>query len=353
MKFFKKNKITLGNVLKFGGIAVVTIILVALISSLIKITFHGVSGGFTGKIVSSMSPFYGGHDDNYSIEPTYDGGVPSPHGILAKLSARNVSESMSIPPYYGGTSGSTAEDFEVTDYNATVETRKLKETCNSILSLKADSAVIFENTNESDRNCNFTFKVERSKVKNVLAIIEGLDPKSLSESTYTIKRQIDDFTGETDILEKKRSSVDSTLESALSAYEEITELSIKTKNAEALAKVIDSKIRIIDRLTSEQIAISEQLDRLARAKEDQLDRLKYTRFNISVYERIYFDSEQLADSWRQEVRNLVENVNLTIQLITVRLITFLLWLLPTILYILALVIIAKYGWRLVRIIWNK
>ena len=49
MDFFNKHNITLGNVLKFIGIAIGAIIIVALLSSLFRISFSGQNGGFLSR----------------------------------------------------------------------------------------------------------------------------------------------------------------------------------------------------------------------------------------------------------------------------------------------------------------
>src|SRR3989339_566326 len=56
------------------------------------------------------------------------------------------------------------------------------------LNLKPREDVIFENASEYEKNCNYSFKVKRDSVKEILSIIESLDPKELNENTYTIKR---------------------------------------------------------------------------------------------------------------------------------------------------------------------
>lgn len=343
MNFFKKEKITFLDSVKFGGFAIVVLILVVLIFALVKVAFQGISTGLGRNVFPSAMP--SSKTFGYAEDAVY-----SSPGVATELSVRNVTTGI-VPPYNGGTTGSTAEDFEVTDYNATIETRNLKKTCGALVALKSAEDVIFENSSEGTSNCSYTFKVKHIKVEGVLTTIEKLDPRELSENTYTIQRQIDDFTSEMEILQKKRASIDATLDSALKAYEEITKLATKTQNAEALAKIIDSKIQIITRLTNERISINEQLDRLARTKVDQLDRLEYTRFYVSVYERRYIDGQQLADSWKQEIRNLVEGVNSAIQFATVRLLTFLLWLLPSILYLFVLVFLVKYVWKAIRKVW--
>ena len=356
MQFLRKYDITGEKLLKFIGVLIGAIIVIALISSLFKLSYYGSGpsfvkrGGF-GIPAPMIEMPYGGSVAYDASESAglYQKGMP---GAVPELSLRNVSRSI-LPPAPAPVPGADAEEFEVTDYNATIESRTVKETCDAVQALKAREYVIFENANEGDSNCYYTFKVEHAKVREILGIIEGLKPKDLTENTYTIKRQIDDLTSEEEILSKKLESIDSTLRSALLAYDEITRVATRAGSAEALAKIIDSKVGIIERLTSERINVTVQLERLSRAKEEQLDRLKYTYFNVSVYERKFFDGEALRESWKQELRELVMSINLAIQSVTTKLLVFVLWLLPIAIYALLLVVVAKYGWRLLRTIWKS
>src|SRR3989339_753836 len=86
------------------------------------------------------------------------------------------------------------------------------------LNLKPREDVIFENASEYEKNCNYSFKVKRDSVKEILSIIESLDPKELNENTYTIKRLIEDYTSELEILQKKLNSIEETLNNAINAY---------------------------------------------------------------------------------------------------------------------------------------
>lgn len=331
----------MGKIVKAVFIGLGLIIVLALVAQLVRLPFGNGMGSF-GKVMSGAPAYNMAAQDSYS-----ESGV----SYGAKLSTRNVSPIM--PPRPSGSTGSDAESYEVTDYNAQIETRNITETCDAIKELKALDYVIFENASESDRRCSYTFKVEHSRVAEILAIVKNLDPKDLTENTYTIKRQVDDFTSEIEILEKKRDSIDKTLESALRAYDDITSIATRTQNAEALAKIIDSKIGIIERLTQERININATLDQLSRAKAEQLDRLKYTYFNVSVYENIYFDWENIGDSWQAAVKDLVRSINSVLQSVTTGLLSFLLWLLPFIVYIFIIVFVGKYGWRGVKAIWQR
>lgn len=357
---FLKNLPTLTPVLvlKIIGICVGGVLLLAFAFQLIGSSFGALTGQMRGTI-GMVTPGYGGGAD-YDMAVSsdyYDGGYGTKAGYavsesasMPQLSARN---SMPYPMPPQGTTGDTAEEFEVAQYSATIETRRLDDTCATVQALKERTDVIFENTNTYDQGCNFTFKVEKKSVEDVLAIIEKLDPKDLSENIYTIKAQIDDFTSEVEVLTKKRASIDQTLTNALAAYDEITRLATNTQNADALAKIIDSKIGIIERLTQEKININEQLDRLARAKADQLDGLDYTRFNVNVYENKFVDGEQLKDSWKQALREFVANVNRVLQDVTVGLVLLLLLIAQWVLYAAIVLVVAKYGWKIGKYIWFR
>lgn len=250
-------------------------------------------------------------------------------------------------------SGSNLEDFEVTDYSAQFEVQNKTATCGKILNLKGLEYVVFETANEYDRGCSYVFKVEHAHVQEVLAILEQLNPKSLSENTYTIKKQIDDFTSQEEILTNKLDSIDDTLRQAIAAYDGITQLATNTQNADALAKVIDSKVGVIERLTQQRIDLTAQLERLARGKAEQIDRLVYTFFTVNVYESKFVDWQDLGDSWKRSIQEFVANCNQALQGVTVGLLSFLLMIVQFVLYVFIVVLVAKFVWKAVRYIWKQ
>ena len=337
------------NILKIVGLALLAIVVVTLAFRLIGSSFSAFSSK-TG--LNSLIP---------QSAPSYDGGMYSEKADMAYgttgnavgLSIRNVA-SPSVPPANNTiTTGDNAEDFEVTDYSANIETRHLEDTCKQISGLKSRTDVIFENANEYDKGCSYNFKVKHSSVAEILAVIKSLDPKELNENTYTIKRLVDDYTSEVDILKKKIASIEKTLADAVSAYDQVTRLATQTQNVDSLAKIIDSKIGIIERLTQERININAQLERLSRAKAEQLDRLDYTYFNVSVVENKFIDGQNLKDSWKAAIKNFVRDVNNVFQDITVNLVTLLFLILQYVIYFFIVLMVVKYGWRSVKYIWKK
>lgn len=346
MQFPKDFNLKPANILKIAGLVLLAVVVIALAVRLIGSSFGSLDSAST-----RISPAF---DSKFGVDEEY-GEAYGVGGGAVGLSQRNVSpETPSVPPVDGApTTGDDAEDFEVTEYSANIETRSLESTCSKITDLKSREDVIFENSNEYERGCSYSFKVRHDSVEEILAVIKSLDPRELNENTYTIKRLVDDYTSEVDILEKKLDSIEDTLRSAVSAYDDITDLATRTQDVESLAKIIDSKIGIIERLTQEKININAQLERLSRSKADQLDRLDYTYFHVYVTENKFVDGDNLRDSWKEAVKSFVRDINKVIQDVTINLVSLLFLILQYVIYIFIILIIAKYGWKFAKKIWKK
>jgi len=340
------------NILKVLGLVLAAIIVIVLAFRLIGSSFNALFPKTSTSISNMMRQSAPAMD---SSEIYYGkGGVSyDASGSTASLSMRNVAAPSIAPAPDGATVGDSAEEFEVTEYSANIETRHLEDTCNKVVALKTREDVIFENANQYERGCNYTFKVKHKSVAEILAIVKALDPKELNENTYTIKRQVDDYTSEVDILQKKMASIEKTLADAIKAYEEVTKLAIRTQSVESLAKIIDSKVNIIERMTQERININAQLERLERAKAEQLDRLDYTYFSVNILEDKFVDGQNLKDSWKTAIKTFVRDVNKVAQDITINLVTLLLTIAQYVIYFLIVLFVAKYGWQLAKYIWRK
>jgi hypothetical protein len=188
-----------------------------------------------GSFGTSAYPSGGYAESSYPSQMGMNMGAP------ALLSSRNMLDvgGLSKPgmpvPADSYTSGNTAEALSITDYYAQVETAALEQTCSAVSDLKEHDYVIFENASQSKRDCSYRFKVQHGFVDEVLQKVKDLEPIALTENTYTIKNQLDDFTNQFEILENKRNAIDATLESAILAYDDITDLATKSKDAQSLA----------------------------------------------------------------------------------------------------------------------
>jgi len=351
MEFLKKYKISGKKALKVGGIILAVIIIAPLLLSLVGRSLDTLSSVSRSRLGVSTggvpSLGLGGADYGKSMMPeaAYD------MAESVTLSLRNVAPSP-VPPQEP-VPGADAEQYEVKEYSAHYETAELEGICPQIMALKAREDIIFERADENDDSCRYHFKVATATVQEVLDILESLDPKEMSENVFTIKRVITDFTSQQEILERRLETIEATLEDAVDAYDSITQLTIQTRDAETLAKVIESKIRTIERLTQERLNVSTQLDRLAQQKAEQLDRLDYAYFRVTVIERKYIDGEAIADSWKDAVRDFVDNTNQVAQNISVNLAALLLVLLQYLIYLAILLVVVKYGWRSAKAFWKK
>lgn len=264
------------------------------------------------------------------------------------LSTRNI-----MPPVEPGYASGDAEAFEITQYNGTIRTGDLDGTCDVLEGLKVPEYIIFEDANRQEHNCYYKFKVENEHVDEVLGVIEGLKPETFNSNTHTIKMLVDDYTSEVEILKNKLASVEETLSDAQTAYDELQRLATQTRDAETLAKIIDSKINLIERLTNERISIKERIDRINRSKAEQLDRLAYTFFNVSAYERLIVDVKAIKESWVSEVQRFVREFNGVLQEVTLGLGTFMMRLVQTALYFIIALLVVKYGWRFTKKLWKS
>jgi len=338
MEFLKKFNLTGVQFIKGALLLAVALVVLSVIS---KNFFYGTSvsdyGFMNTKQGMSESMFYG--------ESRVSSGAPS-------LSVRNIATDSYMPvPQPGYTPGSDAEDFEVKEYSATIETRTLAEDCEVIQALKKREGVIFENANAYNQGCSYTFKVKKEQVETILAIINERSPKTLSETSYTIKREVTDYTGEIQILENKLATLDKTLADALASYDNVTALASTLNNVESLAKIIESKLSIIERLTMARIETNNQLERLNRAKSEALDRLEYTYFYVQVYENKFVDGEAMKNSWKAAVQQFVREVNTLVQDLSIGFVTLLLILLKFALYGLVLLFAARFSWSVAKKIW--
>ncbi|MFH1012494.1 MAG: hypothetical protein V1760_01980, partial [Candidatus Peregrinibacteria bacterium] len=256
-----------------------------------------------------------------------------------------------VPPYNPPT-GDDAEEYEVKTHNATIKTRKLERVCGQISELKARPEVIFETSNTNDDNCYFSFKVKKEIEAEIVSFIEKLKPEDTNVNVQTIKGTIEAYDKQLEILENKLTSIEDTLKNSQKAYDEITRLATNKQDVESLAKIIDSKLNLIERLSNQRIAVKEEIDRYKQDKNSQMDRLDYSFFNVSVYKDLIFDWKQIKDSWKYELKMFVENFNSVIQGVSVNMMTYLIRFAQVALYFFVSLFLLKLVWTATKKIWK-
>lgn len=323
------------SIAKIIGLVIAGIIVLTIVISLISLSFKTV--------------FYGGN--NYDKE-YYNESITQNYTKSNSDSIQSLQQKIVLPPGQA-TTGDTAEDFEIREHNGTIRTRDLTETCGKITELKSLDYVIFENANEGENSCYYSFKVKIEQENEILAIIKKLDPENFNTQIQTIKRIVDDYDSELDILNKKLVSIEMTLSDAQKAYDELQQLATEKEDVESLAKIIDSKLNLIDRLTQQRIEIRTEIDQFNKAKSEQLDRLNYAYFNINVYEDLYIDVEQIKSTWKSEIKSFVRNVNDMLQNLTVNLVEYILNFFLISIYFFISLGLLKIVWVVTKKIWRK
>ncbi|TSC71806.1 MAG: hypothetical protein G01um101470_485 [Parcubacteria group bacterium Gr01-1014_70] len=345
MEIFKKFEAKLEPVfiLKTAGIILLLIIGFAFVLGMLrstKLSLMDVPGG------SSVPGMGGAQRDDYALESP---SMSEKGNVSMGAPERYISP---VPPPSGGyVSGSDAEEFDVTEYTIKFETDNIIPICSAISDLKTRKDVVFESAHEYDRGCNYTFKALYHEANDIIAMVKGFHPKDFSENTYTIKRILEDVTSEIEILKRRHAAIEETLENAIQSYDKIMAIASGADNADALAKLIEGKLRIIERLTQERIQVASQLGYALRAEADQRDRLLYAYFNVQAVENVFVDKEAIKDSWNMAVRKFVRDVNDVLQGVTVRFAVFLLTVIEWALYAFAVLFIAKFGWHITKDLW--
>ncbi|NBD74413.1 hypothetical protein GVX82_05230 [Patescibacteria group bacterium] len=323
-----------------GAIALLAVVIVAALLSALLSTLRG--GATTQEVgYQSATPGYGGGGG-------YGGSVES----LAPATSARTSAPSPYPPEDDYSAGANAEAFEVRSYDVYVETRAFTRTCEAVAALKPRPEVIFERAAQGESRCSFRFKVELDAADGVLAELAALDPKRLSQSTDSIKQEVDDFLSRIDILTQNLAAVEAVLQEAQEDYDELSALATSEGDTETLATSIERKLALLDELRQRRERVRAELDRLNRTKAEQLDRLSYALFRVEVAEFQLVDREALADSWKRELQQFARTFNDFLQSFTLGFLTSVLWLLLIGLYLLLGVGVVKLGWRIVKRIWH-
>ncbi len=325
MNFFQDFDWSAKSIAKVIGAVLLGFVGLAVVAMLVSFSIRTIVEPFN-------SPRYGGGFAESSVQ--FDKGIGIP------------------PPFPDGAVDQDAEQYEVQDYSVSYSPNDKTEICTTVAALKSREDVIFENASESDRNCNYTFKVLKEKAAEILALLEEFDPENVNSNVYTIQRTIEGLTDELDILNKKLVGIEGTLTEAQTSYDELTKLATRKQDVESLTRLIELKLNTIERLANERRDIAAQIESYERSKAEQLERIKYTNFSVSVYEDRLIDWKQIGDSWRYEIQYFFTSINEVVQGVTVQLATFVLRAVQAIVYIILAVVLLKLVWLMARKVWR-
>ncbi len=332
MSFFKNFDWSAKSIAKVVGLVLLGVVVLTVVIALISFSFRTV--------------FQPARYDQSYVDYGKGG------AMMEMAEAPMMARSNIMPPTPDYSAGDDAEEYEIKTYTATVKTRRLAETCSVISELKVRDDVIFENANQNDDGCWFSFKVEKEIADEILAFIKKLKPEDLNENIRTIKGTIEYYDKQLEILEKKLESVEDILAKAQDAYDEVAILATRKQDVESLAMIIDNKLKLIEKLTNERMNIKQQIDRYNQNKAEQMERLNYSFFNVNIYKDLIFDWKQIKESWKFELKAFVRNFNDVIQGISVNLVTYMIRFVQVAIYFFISIFLLKFVWMATKKIWK-
>jgi hypothetical protein len=147
------------------------------------------------------------------------------------------------------------------------------------------------------------------------------------------------------------------LADAIVAYDELRQVATSLDDAESLTKIINSKLQMIERLTNEQIQLSQRIDMVSQRAIELQDDIEYAQFSVYVQKYKFFDGTSIKDSWVREMQQFVRSVNEMLQDLTLGVIMLVVQLLVGLIYIsivgVTLFLFIKHGWRFVKQSWRN
>lgn len=255
-----------------------------------------------------------------------------------------------IPTPGGYTSG--LERYETTQYNLSARSRGFDQLCESLETLKAEETIHFKHINTGLNRCDARFFVEEGRVAGVLAQFENNRDVEINRNTESVTRHKERLESQSTIVRQQLASVERTLAEAEVAYDEIVAFARANKDSETLSNAINNKLRQIDQLTSRKINLTSQLDNLAQQAADLNERLDVVEFYASFTRANPIQIGKYDRMWEQAWDELRDRFTGTLIGLSAFFGVFLLYVLQYGLYLLVLIIVARFGWKLVRKIWR-
>ncbi len=282
-----------------------------------------VSTGAVGKVANDSRDFAQAESSYYRPEPVPDGYT------------------------------SDLESYETTEYNISAHTKQFDELCNALATLKADSEIHFKYLNTSINSCQALFYVEENKSDNVLSALTTFQGVEVSRGTESVTRHRQQIQTQTGILEQQLASVERTLATAETQFDEIAEFARANKEASVLSQTIREKLTLIDSLTQRKINLTSQLNQLFQQATDLEEKLDVVQFSVAIYRSYPIHPQKNLQKWEQAWEELKDAYTDTLIGLSAFFGIFLLWTLRLTLYLLVLIVILRGVWKFIQYILKK
>jgi hypothetical protein len=324
-----------------GGLAVVIITLIVaafFLASMNSARSTGLSApAFEGGMIAS--------DMAYAPEMMGRGGMESAQSL-------SIAEPGYMPPPSPGGFVSELERYETTDYSVNARTNQFDALCDTLTALKADDRFDFRSLNSSLNNCNAVFFTEERYAGELVPQLQQFDGVTITRSTNSVTRHRQQLQGRADILEQQLASVNRSLATAETQFDEIAAFARDNNDASAFSEAIQEKLRLIDTLTSRKISLTSQLDSLYQQSAELEERLGVVQFTVSVQRSFPLTPSENTRKWEQAWDDLKDTYTDTLIGLTTVFGIFLLWTGRIALYLLVVLVVIRLLWKFVRFIWK-
>lgn len=259
-----------------------------------------------------------------------------------------------VPPSNPTNGGYTAnlERYETTDYQVSGRIKDFASFCDTLETLKADDRYDFRTLQSSLNNCRATFYTEERYADEVLSQLQQNEGVQTSRVTQSVTRHREQIQSRSNIIQQQLNSVTNTLVAAEQAYDEIAGFAREERDTETYSEAITEKLRQVDQLTQRKISLTSQLDTLAQQAADLNERLGVVQIDVNVSRSYTLNPDKAARQWEQAWEMLTDTwTNFGIWL-TVYLGIFLLFVAQWSLYLIILLVLARFGYKLARRIWK-
>ncbi len=271
-------------------------------------------------------------------------------GMIESISARSMK--MSPPAILSSTVNEDTEKYEKVSYNASIERYKIESVCDKVEALKPLDYVVFKSASRNNKYCSYRFGVESDREEDVADIVRGLSPKNFDVNIDTREPAVSGNAFESEILEKRLESIQSSLAQAERAYDSAITLATSKGNVEGLSTLITGKLNLVERLSNQRRQVAQQLARLQRTGQQTVSETEYAHFVVSISKKQIVDMEGIASSWRYNLDKFVSSLNTTLQKLTFGLVSFALSVVQLLAYIFVVFAFARFAWTLAKRLWH-
>ena len=118
------------------------------------------------------------------------------------------------------------------------------------------------------------------------------------------------------------------------------------------ALIVTEKLKLVQQLNENRINIQNQIQYYKQQRESQADQLHYTFFNLTINKDVLLDWKEIKQTWKNQVKFLINSINSVIQGLTVILAAILVRVIQGVVYFFLAMLVLKGMWIGVKRLWG-